>query len=66
MTEQELEGMTVNERLFHLGLMHRFDVAASNREVEAMVQVLLQAQFSETQALATAQAVAANPQRYGY
>jgi hypothetical protein len=66
MTEQELKGMTVNERLFHHGFMNRFDVAASNRDVEAMVQVLVQAQCSEAQALETARAVAANPKRYGY
>ncbi|GJI87251.1 hypothetical protein [Duganella hordei] len=65
--EQQLgEGMTVNERLYHFGLMDQFDAAAKSGNVSAMEQVLLQARFSTAQAKETAQAVASNPKRYGY
>jgi hypothetical protein len=60
------DGMTVNERLYHLGLMAEFDAAAQSRNVPAMEQVLLLARFSMTQAKETALAVAANPERFGY
>ncbi len=66
MGAQPVQGMTVNERLCHFGLFHRFDVAARSRDVQAMVHVLLEAQFSEAQASQTAHAVAADPKRYGY
>ena len=66
MAEQSVEGMTVNERLFHFGLHEQFEAAARSGDVSAMMQVLLQARFSETQATQTAQAVASDPQRYGY
>ena len=66
MEEQAVEGMTVNERLYHFGLHDRFGAAARSRDVLAMVQVLLQAQFSEAQASFTARTVAADPERYGY
>jgi len=65
MTEQDIEGMTGNERLFHFGLAGRFDEAARAEDVSAMVQVLLQARFTEEQALYTAKTVAANPEFYG-
>lgn len=66
MEEQLIEGMTVNERLFHFGLVDRFDSAARARDVLAMVQVLRQAQFSEVRASETAQAIASDPTRYGF
>ncbi|WP_024297001.1 hypothetical protein [Methylomicrobium lacus] len=66
MNEQSLEGMTVNERLFHLNLFESFDAAAKSRDFEAMVQVLLQARLSEQQANETAGAILANPVRYGF
>ena len=66
MEQQSLNGMTVNERLFHLGLFETFDSAARARDVRAMGEMLLRAQFSEEQALQTATAVMANPKPYGY
>lgn len=65
MAAQSVEGMTVNERLYHFGLLERFSTAAQTRDVSAMVQVLLQAGLSEAQATETSQAVAADPKRYG-
>jgi len=64
--EQGIEGMTVNERLFHFGLVDHFDAAAKARDVSAMVRVLLQARFSEEQAQFTATTVAADPSYYGH
>jgi len=66
MEQQFGDGMTVNERLYHLGLMSEFDAAAQSRNVSAMEKILLQARFSMTQAKETALAVAANPERFGY
>jgi hypothetical protein len=66
MEEQFIDGMTVNERLFHFGLVDLFESAARSRDVLAMVQVLRQAQFSEVQASETARAVASDPARYGF
>ena len=66
MTDQAIEGMTVNERLFHFGLIDRFDAAARSGDVSTMVEILLQAKLSEVQASKTAQTVAANPKLYGY
>ena len=66
MTEQDIEGMTVNERLFHFGLVGRFDDAARARDVPAMMHILLQAQLSEEQAQFTANTVAADPGYYGH
>ncbi len=66
MAEQSLEGMTVNERLYHFGLMDKFDAAARCGDVSAMKQVLLQARFAEVHASETSRAVAADPKRYGY
>ena len=66
MAKKSIEGMTVNERLFHFGLHEKFDAAARSGNVSAMMKVLFRAHFSEAQASQTAQAVASNPQRYGY
>jgi len=61
MRGQSIEGMTVNERLFHFGLIDRFDAAAKARDTTAMTLVLVDARFSEEQAAQTAQTVAENP-----
>jgi hypothetical protein len=66
MEQQFSDGMTVNERLYHLRLMPGFDVAAKARNAPAMEKVLLQARFSMSQAKETALAVAANPEGFGY
>lgn len=66
MNGQSVRGMTVNERLYQFGLADRFDAAARSGDVSAMTLVLLEAQFSEEQVAQTANAVGANPGRYGY
>lgn len=62
----DIKGMTVNERLYHFGLMPAFDEAVRARKLEAMIAVLRQAQFSQSQAEYTAATLLANPERYGY
>lgn len=61
-----LEGMTVNERLFNLGLMEAFDEAVRSGKLEAVLAVLQSAKFSDSQAQYTATTILANPKRYGY
>ena len=63
---QSINGMTVNERLFHFGLFEPFDRAAKARDFAALVGVLVQAQFSQQQAEQTARTLLADPQRYGF
>ncbi len=63
---QPLQGMTVNERLVHLHLDEDFDRSAAARDAAAMVSGLERAQFSSKQAEETAQAILADPARYGY
>ena len=62
----DIQGMTVNERLHHFGLMPAFDEAVRSRKIEAVIAILRQAQFSQTQAEYTATTMLASPERYGY
>ena len=66
MDVDSIRGMTVNERLFHFGLIQRFDAAAKLRDFEMLVHILLEAKFSRTQAEETARALIANPRRYRF
>ncbi len=66
MTEPSIRGMTVNERLFHFGLVESFDLAVKARDHAGLVEVLLNAQFSKQQAEETAITVLANPAYYGF
>lgn len=62
----DIGGMTVNERLYHFGLMPAFDDAVRSRKLAAVIAVLWQAQFSQSQAEYTATTLLANPEQYGY
>lgn len=62
----DINGMTVNERLFHFGLVQAFDEAMRARQAEAVIAVLRQAQFSQAQAEYTATTMLQNPERYGH
>lgn len=66
MERESVDGMTVNERLFHFGLFDKFDSAVRARDSERLVQVLLLAKLSEEAAMQTATTVLANPKLYGY
>ena len=65
-TSSDLAGMSVNERLFHLGLLNAFDAAVKLRQHSELVHLLVSAQLTESQAIQTATAVLENPKRYGY
>ena len=58
--------MTVNERLFHFGLLEAFDVAARAKHRDKMIKMLVQARLSESQAIETTEAILNHPDRYGY
>ncbi len=64
--EDKIRGMTVNERLFHLGLFPQFEAAARARSKPDIVAVLIEAGFTPEQAQGTASALLAAPERYGY
>jgi hypothetical protein len=66
MNDQELIGMTVNERLFILGLAHRFDRAIKNRNREVSVSLLLEAKFTPEQAEETVSSIFKEPKKYCY
>jgi hypothetical protein len=57
--------MTVNERLFAAGLLSEFDAAARARDRAGMIAILQAVDMGE-QAASTADAVLADPGRYGY
>ena len=68
MTEKaaNIAGIIVNEQLAHFGLMTTFDEAVRSRKLEAVIEVLQQAQLSQSQAEYTAKIILANPGHYGY
>jgi len=66
MEECELKGMTVNERLFHLGLMEQFETAVKSRSKDGAIKVLKEAQFTLEQATQTVTTLFNNPKKYGY
>ena len=64
--QQNIGGMTVNERLRHCGLLAEFDAAIRARDKAAAIQVLSQAHLSPMQAEYTVSQVLRAPERYGY
>jgi hypothetical protein len=64
--DESVDGMTVNERLYHSGLIESFDLAAKSRDFGALVHLLVQAKLSEEQAEQTARGLLDDPKRYGY
>jgi len=65
-SDEELSGMTVNERLYACGLIDRWDTAAFGRDRAVMIIILLEAAFTEDQAVWTVDTLLANPARYGF
>jgi hypothetical protein len=59
-------GMTVNERLIHLGLMAEFEAAVKSRDLSAVEAVLIRAKFTPQQAHDTASTLLRAPGKYGY
>jgi hypothetical protein len=66
MDKNDLDGMTVNERLFVLNLIDDFDRAAKARNSETMIAILLKASLTEAQAKFTTEAILKNPEKYGF
>ena len=66
MTENDLKGMSVNERLYVLGLMDQFDSAIRKRDREASIRVLIEAKLKTAQAEETVAAVLDDPEHYGF
>ena len=62
---QELDGMTVNERLFACGVLDKWDSAARLRKRQEMIEILCSAAMTEQQAAETTDAVLRDPRKYG-
>jgi len=58
--------MTLNERLFTAGLLGQFDAAINAGDRERAIELLVQVSMSESSAVATVDAVLANPSKYGF
>jgi hypothetical protein len=62
--EPSLAGMTVNERLFHVGILDQWDAAVRRRDRNGMIALLEQVELTEPHL--TVDAVLANPRAYGF
>ncbi len=65
-SDDELSGMTVNERLLACGLLDAWDEAAMKRDRPLMIALLLQTAIERDQAERTTDAVLDNPKMYGF
>ena len=65
-SDEELSGMTVNERLFACGLLGAWGEAARDRDRSQMIALLLQTAIEREQAERTTDAVLKNPEMYGF
>jgi hypothetical protein len=65
-TDQELGGMTVNERLVMCGVIDKWDDAVRRRSRAEMIAVLRGVAMTEDQATQTSDAVLQNPKKYGF
>lgn len=65
-TRNDIAGMTVNERLFTLGLMEDFDAAVAVRDREAMIATLQRAELTRAQAEWTTDRLLLTPEFYGF
>ena len=62
----EFAGMTVNERLFHAGLMEQFDAAIEAKKRDAAISILQETELPIEAATETVTAILNNPGMYGY
>jgi hypothetical protein len=62
----ELAGMTINERLFHFGIMDEFDAAILSRDQDVAIGLLQRVGLSREEAMATVATIVKNPGKYGY
>ncbi|MDB5567176.1 MAG: hypothetical protein JWP84_3742 [Tardiphaga sp.] len=61
----EYSGMTVNDRLVMSGMHINFDETAKQRDRTKMIQILVALEMSEKGAAAVADAILADPAKYG-
>jgi hypothetical protein len=62
----DLGGMTVNEGLAIAGLFEAFDKAVRRRDRAGTIEILQKVELTAEQAVQTADAIFADPGRYGY
>lgn len=65
-TEAELKAMTVNERLYVMGLLEEWDVAAKAKDREKMINILSRCAMTKEEYEGTISAVLNNPAKYGF
>ena len=63
-SEQELRGLSVIERLVVCGLIGKWSDAVNERNIEAMISVLVEVSFTERHAKYAVDAVLQNPKAY--
>ena len=62
----EYAGMTLNERLFAIGKLEAFTIAAKAHDAEAMEQLLRLVETKPGEAAVAVQAILADPLKYGF
>jgi hypothetical protein len=65
-TDDELKGMTVNERLYACNSLKAFNSAAMKRDKPKMIKILMDVYLPIEEATQTSEAILENPQLYGY
>lgn len=66
MADANFDGMTLNERLYAAGLLDAFDAAVERGDKDEVASLLQRVHLSPDDALWSAEALLANPGRYGY
>ena len=65
-SDDELSGMTINERLFACDLFGRWDAAAKAQHREEMIAILRQVALTKEQASWSVDTMLADPAKYGF
>jgi hypothetical protein len=66
LSDKELSGMTVNERLFTCSLLDAWDEAARERDRSQMITILIQVAIESDQAEKITDAVLKKQKMYGF
>jgi hypothetical protein len=61
----DFRGMTTNERLAAAGLLESFDAAVRMQDRDRMIELLRRTDLGD-EAIAIAETILANPERYGF
>ena len=62
----DLNGMTVNERLFAMGKVDEFDSAIRAKNEKTAISILVQCELPKEAATDTVGAIVKEPRKYGY